>query len=184
MLKICLTQLKVTLITHNSTRAKTRGSGRRDRRDYADDYARGSRGSRSRDRRDFADYEDDYEGEMVLDGCDLRLSRDDIVEWKRNIVNADGTRGPHFKFQSIIDTAEKLDCDFRDFTEETLCMTTNFLYSVFCETMKRTVMPEKELIHYVEMAKAFLEAQFSKKGDEPYGDERLAILYNTLICDE
>ena len=57
-----------------------------DGRDYArGDYGRGGYDGRRGRRRDY--------------GETLSLTKSDIMNWKHNLENADGTRGPHFNVE-------------------------------------------------------------------------------------
>lgn len=124
--------------------------------DY-EDYARGGR----RGRRDGHHEED------------LHLTKRDIQDWKRKMQNADGSIGEHFDGQRIKEMAERLGIKYKDFDEKELCLTVNMLYSDYCEALKGVIPPEKELMVYVKLAKAFLEDD-DFDGD---GSEKLALYY-------
>lgn len=170
-------------------RRGVKGSGRgRRRRDYRDeeyDYARG------RDRNDYGyDYDDEeeydghypfvIEGEMDYDYADTpKLSKRDIMEWKRELVNADGTKGEHFKMEHIMKAAKDMGIRFHEYDEKELCLTVNMLYSDYCEVLKPFISPDKELYVYVAMGKAFLEDE-----DAPEGSEKLALYYHCVVNAE
>lgn len=169
------------------------------------DYAR-SRNSRGQYTRDYSD--DNYEmdgrrgvkgtgyygiGGRGYDGNDyprmrdghheseeLHLTKSDIKEWKRNMENADGTLGEHFDGEKVKQMAEKLGVRYRGYDEKELCLVTNMLYSDFCEALRGVIPPEKELMVYVKLAKAWLEDE-----DAPEGSEKLALYYYCIVdCEE
>lgn len=154
-----------------------------DRRDYAydmydgADYRRGVRGSGRRDRRDYADNMDsrDY---MDGHGPEMQLTKQEMMEWKKNLMNADGSMGEHFKFDDIIEVAEKMRLRFRGYSEKDLCMTVNMLYSDYCKVLKTVIPPDKELYIYVALADAFLNDE-----DGPEGSEKLALYYKCIVKD-
>lgn len=139
-----------------------------DERDYYDtlDERRGVRGSgRRRGRRDYAD--DDYGHHR-----NIRLSKQEMLNWKRNMENTDGTRGEHYKGEQVMQAAEKLGIKFHDFTEKQLCLVTNMMYSDYGQVIKHAMSGEKELLFCVELAVAYLD---DPDGKEP--DEKLAMHY-------
>ena len=103
----------------------------------------------------------------------------DIMNWKHNLENADGTRGPHFNMEQVMEAAKAVGIRFEDFDERELCMTVNMLYSDYCEVNKPYVSPERECHYYVELAKAFLEDD-----DGPEPSEKLALYYYCIAEDE
>ena len=132
-----------------------------DYNDYMDDYA-----YRRDYRYDYRDYADES----------MRLSKEDIKEWKKELQNADGTLGEHFDKTQIMSAAEKLGIRYNGYDEKELCLTANVLYSDYCDALKMYVPQEKEAIVYTKMAKAFLEDE-----DAPEGWEKLAIYYNCIV---
>ena len=110
---------------------------------------------------------------------ELHLSKKDMTEWKRNMVNADGSLGEHFDGQRIKEMAERLGIKYKGYDEKELCLVTNMLYSDYCEALKGVIPPEKELMTYVKLAKAWLEDE-----DAPEGSEKLALYYYDVICDD
>ena len=146
-------------------RQGVRGTGR---------YGRGGsmyRGDRARGRRDY--YDDgnyDYADEP------MRLTKREMQEWKRSMQNADGSLGEHFNGEQIKGMAEKLGVRYNGYDEKELCMTTNMLYSDYCEAMRSVIPPEKELMAYVKMAKAWLEDE-----DAPEGGEKLALYFRCIV---
>lgn len=180
-------------------RSDGRFDGNIDRLDYDDDYPMddydnydsrdGRRGVKGTGpygiggrlhypRRDRASYDVDVE----YDGAheEMRLSKRDMGEWKRDLENADGTVGAHFDAQQIEQAMEALNIRPRGYDEKTLCMTANMLYSDYCEVLKQFVPKEKEALVYVKLAKAFLDDDDAAV----QGEEKLAAYYYTIVCDE
>lgn len=168
-------------------RRGVKGSGRgRRRRDYGeDDY------EYTRNRNDYMEEYDDeeeydgyypfkIEGEMGYDYADThKLSKRDIMEWKRELVNADGSKGEHFKIDHIMKAAKDMGIRFHEYDEKELCLTVNMLYSDYCEVLKPFISPDKELYVYVALGKAFLEDE-----DAPEGSEKLALYYHCIVNAE
>lgn len=155
------------------------------RRDYADmredyaetrDYRRGYEDGR-RDyiemRGDYNDYRRDYE-----DGHgSMKLTRHDYMSWKKELKNADGSHGAHYEMGAIMSAADKVGVKFKGYDEADLCMAVNMLYSDFCEVIRKFISPDKELMFFIYLAKAWLEDE-----DAPEGSEKLA-LYKYCIVD-
>lgn len=148
--------------------------GTYDYRDMYDgeDYRRGVRGSGRRDRMDSRRMYDGHSPEV-------ELTKQDMMEWKRNLINADGSIGDHFKFDEIMDVAEKMRLRFRGYTEKDLCMTVNMLYSDYCKVLKSIIPPDKEVYIYVALADAFLSDE-----DGPEGSEKLALYYHCIVKND
>lgn len=136
-----------------------------DRRDYADRTMDG----RYEDERD---YRRDY-------GESIELSKSDMQEWKRMLVNADGSKGAHYDMHQIIQAAERIGVKFHEFDEKEFCMTVNMLYSDYCQIVNKFIPHDKSLTFFAEMAKAFLEDE-----DAPEGSEKLALYYHCIVCNE
>lgn len=169
----------------------SKGQYARDYRDYDYEELDGRRGvkgtgyygigGRGYDRRS-EDYEEDYNyswRDGNHENGELRLTKSDIKEWKRNMENADGSLGEHFDGDKIKQMAEKLGVKYRGYDEKELCIVTNMLYSDFCEALRGVIPAEKELMTYVKMAKAWLEDE-----DAPEGSEKLALYYYCVVNDE
>lgn len=166
----------------------------RDRRDYADnrdyederdyeDGRRGVRGSgrsgRSRDNRDYEDgndYEDYYDRDY---GKPLRLSKSDIHRWKKKLENVDGTHGEHYDMDQVMQVAERIGVKFNHFDEREYCLLVNVMYSDYCKVVRKHIPPEKELVFYAELAKAFLD---DPDGPEP--SEKLALYFHCIADAE
>jgi hypothetical protein len=144
-----------------------------DERDY-EDSRRGIRGSgrgRSRGRgRDMRDYEDDYDYDKPL-----KLTKQEMLNWKRNMENADGSKGEHFDMQQILHVADKLGARFEDYSEKQLCLATNMFYSDYCKTFAKYVSTDKMLNLCVELALDYFE---DPDGVEP--TEKLAVQYHCM----
>ena len=161
----------------------------RDIRDYADnrDYEDGRRGVKGsgRGRRDYNDYEDarDYNdyGDYNRDyderdyGKPVHLSKADMHHWKNHMENVDGTKGEHYNMDEVMHIAEKLGVRFNHFDEKEFCLAVNMMYSDYCKVVRKHVPPEKELMFYAELAKAFLD---DPDGPEP--SEKLALYFHCI----
>ena len=175
-----------------------RGRDGRDGRDMRD-YEDGRRGRRGRDRRDMRDYEDgrdyrdyeddhrgrgsvDFEGSMDFDERDYahapRLSKTDMHRWKQMMENEDGTHGPHYDMQQVMDVADKLGINFErdEFTEKEFCVAVNMMYSDYCKVAKKYVSPDREIMFFAELANAFLCDE-----DGPGPSEKLALYFNCIV---
>lgn len=142
---------------------------RRNRRDYADRY------EPDYDRTDFDDYDFGYDRDYS--SGEERLTKKDMTEWKSMLLNADGSRGEHFRGEQIVRAARDMGITFKDFDEKTLCLTANMLYSDYCEVLRGYIPTDKELFIYVAMAKAFLEDEDAAVD----GDEKLAAYYFAIV---
>lgn len=165
---------------------RSRGNGRRrtrDMNDYEDyedyddyddyydelDSRRGMRGSRS-DRRDFAE---DFHKAM-------RLTKADGNRWLHEMHNTDGTTGPHYSMQEVMQAAEKLGVKFNEFSEREFYIATNMWYSDYGHITKRIVgdNKEKELLVNADYARAFF--------DDPDGvdaPEKLAVVFHCMRAE-
>lgn len=129
----------------------------------------------------------DYEmggGDYEMDGAHpsglMRLKKKDYMKWEKGLQNADGSHGKHFDAEQIKKIAEQIGIQYREYDEKDLCMTANMLYSDFCEVLRSIIPPEKEVIAYVKLAKAWLEDP-----DSPVeGAEKLALYYWCIVNDE
>ena len=152
---------------------------------YGEDYA-----SRRRVRRDgsyepyrdkeYDDYDFGYDRDYSAGDDDMRLTKRDMTEWKSSMINADGSRGEHFRGEQLIRAARDMGVSFKDFDEKTLCLTANMLYSDYCEVLRGYIPADKELYIYVAMAKAFLEDDDAAVD----GDEKLAAYYYAIVKGE
>ena len=69
---------------------------------------------------------------------------------------------------------------FKDFDEKTLCLTTNMLYSDYCDVLRNYIPTDKEPYVYVSLAKAFLDDEDAAVD----GDEKLAAYYFAIVKGE
>lgn len=156
-----------------------------DRRDYRgrdghyDDYEYDMRGGRDYD--DYRDYGYDY-GEYRRDyGEDAyTISKKDMNDWKRDLINSDGSRGEHFTEEKIVMAAKQMGVRFDDYSEKEFAMTANMLYSDYGKTLKAVIPPDRESHIYAALAKDFLEDEDSALE----GSEKLAVYYNCVVKDE
>lgn len=155
------------------------------RRDYRgrdghyDDYEYDMMGGRDYD--DYRDYGYDY-GEYRRDyGEDAyEISKRDMNEWKRDLVNSDGSHGEHFAAEKILNAANQMGVRFDKYTDKDFVMTANMLYSDYGKTLKTVVPPDREAHIYAALAKDFLEDEDSALE----GSEKLAVYYNCVVKDE
>lgn len=147
-------------------------------RDYRDmDDERGGRGD-YRDYRggdyDYADRGYDYNMHQ-----EMKLTKEDMHHWKQKMRNEDGTKGEHYDMQQIMHAVEKLGIKMQGFDEKELCLVVNMLYSDYCKVVKKYVPIDKELMFYVDMAKAFLD-----DADGPKPSEKLALYYYCIVDND
>lgn len=130
---------------------------------------------------DYNEYADgNYRDMQRMDYGETKLSKHDMQEWKRNLENADGSIGEHFRdMQQILNVAQQHGVQYKGYDEKDLCLTTNMLYSDYCEALRPYITPDKELHAYVRMAKAFLEDE-----DGARGKNKLYLYYNCIVNDE
>lgn len=134
-------------------------------------------------RDDYDEYEDGRRGYRRDYGDDeMKLDREDIEKWARELENADGTRGAHFTLSQIKQAAEALGIRpaSGDFDEKELYITANMFYSDFCDVFKQFIPRDKEAMVYTKAAKAFLEDKDSRLK----GSEKLAQYYIDFVCKE
>lgn len=81
-----------------------------------------------------------------------RFDRQMAMEWTQGMVNADGTKGPHWTMEQTTEAMKKhgVDCDPVEFWA-----VMNSLYSDYCEALKKNNASTMET--YVCLAKAWLE---------------------------
>ncbi len=181
---------------------------RRDYEDYDDDYdyaggtgidsargdGRGDRGGSYRvkgdfygDRRDSLPHYGEIHDERDMNdfaGRDyghgkMKLKKADMMKWKMQMENADGTMGEHFEMHQVRQAAEKVGVKYDGYDEKEFCLAMNFLYSDFCEATRSFISKDNELALYAKMAKAFLEDE-----DAPEGSEKLALYYYCIVDNE
>lgn len=139
--------------------------------DRYDDY--GSRGYREED------YPYDYDMRDYGDSERTKLSKRELKRYERELINADGTQGAHFKdMQQILNAAQQVGAKYDGYDETDFCFVMNMLYSDYCAVVRKFVPPEREMLFYAELAKAWLDDD-----DAPEGSEKL-YLYIKCIVDE
>lgn len=125
-------------------------------------------------RRDRGDYGIDY-GEMEYG----KMSDKDIEKWSSALVNADGTKGKHFKKEQVEHLAKQIGFDVhRVGGMQVFCMATNMMYADYCAAARKFGADVPEF--YAEMAKAFLE-------DKDFGgtpEEKLWLYYKCIAEQE
>ena len=137
--------------------------------DHADDYQNG-----------LHDLTDEY-AEKEEEELDLELSDGEIMEWARNLKNADGSNGPRFKLHEFGKIASEVGAKYQNYDLEDLWMAANMLYSDFCLSLLK-ICPssrEEEMKIYTNMAVAFLEDEDSTEK----GERKLA-LYHLCFADD
>lgn len=109
----------------------------------------------------------------------LRLTKADMHEWKKRLINTDGSEGEHFNMSQVMQAAEKLNVRFNSFSEKEFCLAVNVIYSDFGEDIRKFVGPEKELLMCASMAISFLD---DPDGPEP--SSKLARYYHFVVRHE
>lgn len=179
--------------------ATMRGNFEYDRYDYGDDYdysddmrdyRRGRRGGhmdydyddmpdgRGRRRNSRGQYMSDRRGRDYGDDMDDRLSKKEIKEWEKSLVNDDGTRGAHFQTEQIDQVAQSLGIDPKEFGDGVLCVITNAMYADYCSVARKFGVDRIEF--YIELAKAFLK----DKDFDGDGAEKAFLYYTFIVSDE
>jgi hypothetical protein len=105
-----------------------------------------------------------------------KLKKSDIMKWKTQMQNADGSMGEHFDMHEVRQAAEKVGVKYEGYDEKEFCLAMNMLYSDFCEASRSFISKENEGAFYAKMAKAFLEDE-----DAPEGSEKLALYYYCIV---
>ena len=127
------------------------------------------------DRADMADY-NQYGGQGDQHKFKMpKLTKSERHQWKQSMRNVDGTHGPHYDTQQVIQAAEKLGIRFNHFDEEDLAIVMNMFYSDYCHVVKKYVSPEKELMFYADMGKAYFDDP-----DGPDPDDKLSRQYHCM----
>ena len=173
------------------SKVESRRDSRRDSKGYGDSR-RDMEDYRRRDRRGNVDFEgtmDFEDGRYTKDSRSYRDSRDmrdyrhtprlsktDIHHWKQMMENEDGSHGPHYDMQQIMQASDKLGIEFNEFDEKEFCIAVNMMYSDYCKVAKKYVAPDKELAFFAELAKAFLDDE-----DGPEASEKLALYFHCIV---
>lgn len=87
----------------------------------------------------------------VADRSNSRFDRQMAKEWTAGMVNADGTRGPHWTMEETEKLRKQhgLECDPAEFWA-----VMNSLYSDYCETLRESAISTPDV--YVRLAKAWI----------------------------
>lgn len=107
----------------------------------------------------------------------LKLTKRDMIKWKREMINADGSYGEKYTLEQIMPIADKLGVRFMSYDEKDLCMTTNMIYSDFCEKAKKYISQDKMLMFCIDFAVAWLEDDDASVE----GSEKLALYYCSIV---
>lgn len=88
----------------------------------------------------------------VMDSPTPRFDRQMAMEWTKEMVNADGTSGPHWSMEETSRLLKQysLDCDPAEFWA-----VMNSLYSDYCEALRESSASTPEV--YVRLAKAWIK---------------------------
>ena len=175
--------------------AKMRGNFEYDRYDYGDDYdyddmrdyRGGHRGGRmdygydedmrGRRRNSRGQYMSDRNGRDYGDDMDEKLTKAEMKEWEKDLVNDDGTHGAHFQPEQIDQVAKQIGVNPDEFQEGLLALMVNVKYSDYCAVAKKYGVDRLDF--YIDMAKAFLkDKDFDGDGAEK------AFLYYEFIASQ
>ncbi len=141
-----------------------------DYNDYGEDY-----GDYGEDYGDYADY--NYRADYAEWEPKMKLKKRDISEWEHGLRNADGSKGPHFNMQKVMDISQRMGLHFNNYSDKEFAVTMNMLYSDYCEALKSIIPPDKEDVVYAKLAKSWLEDE-----DAPEASEKLALYYYCVVC--
>lgn len=88
-----------------------------------------------------------------------QLTRESAMVWTGDMVNADGTTGPHWSMEQVRQVMEQrgIECDPLEFYA-----VLNAVYSDYCAVAKRHSVNKPEF--YIDMAKAWLDDADAAKG--------------------
>lgn len=172
--------------------------------DYNMDYAGRSRydsrrGDMPRSRRDYGEYDmrhqpmyepyDDYGYDMRRGGRGGRrdyghedtelFTREDIENWKRDMINDDGTRGEHFTKEQVEQAARQLGIKMDEVGgEKVFCLAMNMVYSDYCGVAQKFGVDRPDF--YAELAKAFLK----DKDFHGEPEEKLYLYYKFIVEED
>lgn len=142
-----------------------------------DDYDRRGGYDGHHDEDDYGyDYGYDYGGRDYGEG-EMKLTKRELKRKERELINADGSPAPHFKeIERIMDAAKQVGAKFDKYDEADFCFVINMLYSDYCLALRKYITPERELMAYAELAKAWLDDE-----DAPEGSEKLYLYLTEVI---
>lgn len=164
------TQWMLTKMDERRRRMSRDSADRNSRQHHSEeDYYDGLDSRRSS--RDMGEPQMDYLGDMRKT---MHLTKSDGNKWLHEMENTDGTKGPHYTMQEVMQAAEKLGIKFNDFNEREFYIAVNMWYSDYGHITKRIVgdNKEKELLINADYAKAFFEDP-----DGVEAPEKLAVVY-------
>lgn len=128
-----------------------------------------------RDRADMGDY-NQYGGQGDHHKFKMpKLTKAEKHQWEQMMHNVDGTHGPHYDMQQVIQAADKLGIRFHHFDEKDLALVMNMFYSDYCHVIKKYIAPEKELMFYADIGKAYFDDP-----DGPDPDDKLSRQYHCM----
>ena len=156
---------------YNQDNARRGDRNSDNRRDYARGYADGRQDAEADERRNMS--------RRSRDGH-MRLSKDDMADWKHHLQNEDGTTGPHFSMQEVMSAANKVGIMFDNYDEAEFCMTMNMRYSDDCKALRDIIPPDREAYEYAKLAKCWLE----DKDASATGSEKLAVHYYCVVAKD
>jgi hypothetical protein len=118
-----------------------------------------------------------YRGDRMNGHHKIKLTKRDMLKWKKDMMNADGSYGEKYNMEQIMQMADKLGVRFESYDEKDLCMATNMIYSDFCKKAKKYIPQERMLEFCVDFAVAWLEDEDASAE----GSEKLALYYCFLV---
>lgn len=160
--------------------------GRGGRRDYGydydmrgdmrggsyDDYRGGDYGGEDYRYRDYGDYGYDDRRDYGHQPQYGKLSHKDMEEWKKALMNADGSHGEKFQKHQIEQIVKQHGINVDSMGGiDVFALAVNVMYSDYCEIAKKFGVDRPEF--YVMLAKAFLE----DKDSTSKGEEKLWLYY-------
>lgn len=126
----------------------------------------------SRDRNDGPNYNhmgDQHKFKMP------KLTKAEKHQWEQMMQNTDGTRGPHYDMQQVIQAAEKLGIRFNQYDEKDLALVMNMFYSDYGQVFKKYMPAEKLEMFCADMAKAYFDDP-----DGPDPDDKLSRQFHCM----
>lgn len=118
-----------------------------------------------------------YRGDRMDGHHKIKLTKRDMLKWKKDMMNADGSYGEKYNMEQVMQMADKLGVQFESYDEKDLCMATNMIYSDFCKKAKKYIPQERMLEFCVDFAVAWLEDEDASAE----GSEKLALYYCFLV---
>lgn len=103
------------------------------------------------------------------------FTEEDMMKWKRELRNEDGTMGEHYRKEQVDQIARQIGVNPEEFGRGVFCMATNMMYSDYCTVAKKYGVDRPEF--YGDMAKAFLK----DKDYEGMPEEKLYTYYKCIV---